>query len=142
MFYKLCIRLTVAITAFFAVACNFSEEKDTGRGSEDTSLRLVPAEVPFAAVSAELLEPHCLLCHAGRTPAAGVALDTLDAVTSGTTLRGQKLVVPGNPEGSVLYNVIVTGRMPPASGERPARESIEKLRLWIAAGALSEEQRP
>jgi outer membrane biosynthesis protein TonB len=81
-----------------------------------------------------ILAAYCNNCHgaAGKIK-GGVDLRTLAAITKGDE-SGNKLVVPGNPEKSPLYESITAGRMP-ENGKPPNAEQMALLRDWILGGA-------
>jgi hypothetical protein len=87
-----------------------------------------------------LLSNNCFSCHGPDSASrmAGVRLDE-KAHAYAQTANGT-LVVPGNPDASLLYQRIsaadASRRMPPAySGKELTVEQVETLRRWIAAGA-------
>ncbi len=76
-----------------------------------------------------LLATHCVSCHSGAEPAAGLRLDRPEA------LRGA--VTPGKPDASTLIHAVrFTGPAPkmPPSGKLPA-EQIAALEEWVRRGA-------
>jgi hypothetical protein len=93
----------------------------------------------------------CFDCHASRLPLLFKDDDTLyDSLTTRNIERcnGQPLVVPADPDNSVLYLVLkgecgTVGRMPSGCYESPdglennctAPADIERIRLWIEEGA-------
>ncbi len=84
-----------------------------------------------------ILEERCFDCHDGETRKGGLALDTYHAAHQ-LTDSGEKLLMPGAPEKSLLLRLVTAGnpkeRMPPKG--KPLRpEEIETLRAWIAEGA-------
>lgn len=99
----------------------------------------------FAALVAEVLEPHCAGtgCHSGDRPAGGLHLgderaysDLVDAPAHRRPDR--KRVVPGDPDSSYLVNRIVDGgdtpRMP-LGADPLERADIDRIREWIRQGA-------
>ena len=87
-----------------------------------------------------ILEEHCISCH-GATQMGGLDLRQREALLTGGT-RGPTLV-PGDPEDSLLYRVLVsTGdlAMPLGQDALPG-EQVEIIRRWIAEGAPWEETR-
>jgi len=82
---------------------------------------------------APILVKNCLRCH-GDDARGGLRFDTFQGIVDGC---GGKLVVPGNPAGSVLLmRVTAAGdqRMP-KGGKGLSQEEIRTLTAWIAAGA-------
>jgi hypothetical protein len=73
-------------------------------------------------------------CHSGSRPAAGMGLEATKAYKSIVNVRDR--VVPGDPDGSLLYQYVESGRMPQRGGSL-ADADIERIRLWILQGALN-----
>jgi cytochrome c553 len=93
---------------------------------------LAAVEANFASIHEKILVPKCLRCHGqnGLT-SGGVNYSTYD------TLIASNVVKPGNPEESVLFSMVDTGRMPQGGPKLPDDE-ILAIREWIAAGALND----
>ena len=110
--------------------------------------RSAPTPAESASVVKQVFTTHCLECHGGSRTQARVAI--LDQAL----LLKKRKVVPGNADGSVLYQPITAtdeSVMPPAGQPRLSAEEIEAVRQWIAAGAApfpddvalpAEDQRP
>ncbi|QDV36836.1 DUF1549 domain-containing protein [Tautonia plasticadhaerens] len=79
-----------------------------------------------------VFKTRCLRCHGADDPAAGLDLRTLDTLNLGSELG--PVVEPGSPEGSVLWDRVSIGEMPPDGPPLPDRQ-IQLIRSWIAAGA-------
>jgi hypothetical protein len=96
------------------------------------------AEPDFARDIRPLLEKRCFECHDGRKQTASFRLDVKDVAFRGGESEAVG-IVPGKPEESeVLRRVATTDeseRMPP-EGEPLAAEEVQRLREWIAAGAV------
>jgi hypothetical protein len=95
------------------------------------------ARVDFEGDIRPILEARCLPCHGGVTPAAGVSLETRDALYAFS--RRGPFVVPGEPMRSRLFRVIILadaeeGAMPP-TGHALETGEIALLRNWIRQGA-------
>ncbi len=94
------------------------------------------AAVDFATEIHPILSAKCVPCHSGATPQAQLLLNSRTAVLKGG--RSGPAIVPGKPNDSLLL-ARVEGRegsvMPPTGA--PLKESdVEKLRQWIAEGAV------
>ncbi|MCC2672560.1 MAG: Planctomycete cytochrome, partial [Armatimonadetes bacterium] len=79
-----------------------------------------------------LFQRKCLGCHGAGQPNAG-----LDVTSAGALLEGGysgPSVVPGAPEKSLLYQMLVDGRMPKGGGRFSAAE-LKSVAGWIRAGA-------
>jgi len=84
-----------------------------------------------------ILAEHCIGCHGGDKPEAGLQLISRAAALKPAD-SGHAAIVPGKPEASeILRRILAQGdeRMPPAEKEPLKPAEIEKLRAWIAAGA-------
>jgi uncharacterized membrane protein len=100
------------------------------------------SSVSFAGQVKPILDSNCVSCHALGKPgyeASGLALDSYAGLMKGT--RFGKVVVPGNPQDSVL-NMLAEGRADPSismpHGDQRGlyKEELATLRAWVAQGAL------
>ncbi|NBS34028.1 MAG: DUF1549 domain-containing protein, partial [Planctomycetia bacterium] len=89
--------------------------------------------VDFRHHVAPLLETHCLGCHSENIAKGELSLASRDQ------LFENGYVVPGDPEGSYLLELIagVNGEPPemPQEAEPLSAEAVAVIRNWIAAGA-------
>lgn len=88
----------------------------------------------FAKIKREILDMKCLSCHSPGEEGGAVPLATKEDLLSSPL----SLVVPGNPEASLLYTITAPGArnmMPPYGVEPLSMDQREILRLWIANGA-------
>jgi len=90
--------------------------------------------------AAEVLERHCLSCHAGSKPKGLLGLESLDAMLKGG--ESGSAIVPGKPDQSILIDY-VQGDQPqmPKTGKPLSSQQIETLKLWITQGAKWPEGR-
>src|SRR5215211_3887206 len=85
-----------------------------------------------------LFAEKCLACHGTKTDDIK---SSFDLRTRESALRGgesgEPAIVPGKPEGSLLYQAVRWDglEMPPKKNDRLSSEQIEFIRQWIAAGA-------
>lgn len=106
-----------------------------------------PAPPTLAQLSTQIFEPRCSAtgCHGVTDPARALNLQTdahaalvdVASVEDPAMLR----VAPGDPDGSLLYLVLVgpiggTRQMPP--GATLPAEDVESVRRWIEAGAAAD----
>ena len=81
---------------------------------------------------------HCTACHDASSPAAGLNLNT-EAEAYANLLAGgaSAMVIPGDAEGSILYQRIVDAErpMPPTMYEMMPDSDVELIAAWINAGA-------
>ena len=98
------------------------------------------ANVDFQRDVRPILSNHCFECHGpdAATRMVDLRLDTREGAFS--QRPGGSLIVPGDPESSLLYQRISHSqpalRMPPSHSKRPLNsQQIVTLRKWIAQGA-------
>lgn len=82
----------------------------------------------FDDVSRTVFRPKCLECHGQPGPAADLDL------SSRASILARGVVVPGEPDKSLLIEKVTSGEMPLAGDPLPESE-IALLRDWITAGA-------
>ena len=87
----------------------------------------------------QLLKTYCWKCHGGEARQAG-----LDTRSLPLLLKGGKhgaAIVPGNAKQSLLYQKLVSGKMPPGKELRPTDAHIRLIREWIDGGAQARYQK-
>lgn len=101
-----------------------------GGGSTGGGSGAVPADsVTFARYVVPLFTSNCVTCHGGNEAPDLRADKAYNALINGG------YVVKGNATGSVLYQKIVSGSMPP---DGPLKQTdIDIIKNWIANGALN-----
>lgn len=97
------------------------------------SAAALSAAVDFKAQVQPILTRECAACHGAERPAAGVK------ITDRASVLSDRMVVPGKPEGSLLYRVIelppgTPKAMPP--GKQLAKADRDLIKQWIAEGAV------
>jgi cytochrome c5 len=101
-------------------------------GPGDTA---APAQAATYAHLAPLLQSSCTVCHSGAQAAAGLQLDSLDALQRGSS-RGP-IVRSGDPAGSELIRRLRGQSLPrmPLTGPPYLGEAeIQRFEAWIRAG--------
>lgn len=93
----------------------------------------VEAEGTWEETISALMENKCGACHGGGSALGGVDLGTYEAALDATTNSGP-VILPGDPEGSVLVIVQAAGGHP---GQFNGQE-LAQVRAWIEAGAPEE----
>ncbi|MDH3207376.1 MAG: hypothetical protein OEO79_12315 [Gemmatimonadota bacterium] len=88
--------------------------------------------VSYASQVAPLFAAQCTSCHGDETQEAGLALHTYDAVMKGSEYG--TVIEAGNPDESLLLDMIAAGEMPQEADAMSAEE-VALIRSWIAAGA-------
>jgi len=79
----------------------------------------------------------CFDCHGEQAQES-----QFDARSVSELLRGGEngaAIIPGDPQGSLLLDLITSGQMPPTEEDRLSAEEIEIVRRWIIAGSPASE---
>lgn len=96
-----------------------------------------PPPVSYSQQIAPLLALRCYSCHGDS---GGLSLRTHAALLLGGNLG--KVVLPGNPDGSLLVHFIEgrrgTAHRMPLEGRPLSRDQIQMIRRWIAQGAKAD----
>ncbi len=88
--------------------------------------------VSFADEVMPILEQHCVECHSEENAELGLRLDSYEGVMAGSDYG--TVVEVGDPDGSLLVDMIASGDMPEDGDPVPADE-LEVIRTWISEGA-------
>jgi len=93
-------------------------------------------EPHFQSIFETIIQPQCMSCHEPGGRADGVPLETYEDLLNGFEV----LVVPGDPEASLFYQVMLPNARrpmpPPRSGLPPVDlNQVEIVRQWIEMGA-------
>ena len=89
-------------------------------------------EASFANEVLPILEARCVECHSEENAELGLKLDTYEGVMAGSDYG--TVVEAGDPDGSLLVDMIVSGDMP-EDGDPVPPEELEIIKAWIAEGA-------
>lgn len=97
-----------------------------------------PRKTASSALSYEkdilpIFRTRCLGCHGAEHPQAG-----FDARTLGRVLEGGHsgpAISPGFPEKSRLYQMLASGKMPPAPADPLSASELARIAAWIRTGA-------
>lgn len=85
-----------------------------------------------------ILREKCVHCHNHKTLPKEVSFESAEKAFTRTE-EGLSFIVPGKPEESQMIIALESHRLHeksmPMVGERPTKEEIAKLRLWILEGA-------
>ena len=102
------------------------------------------AETPqFSKHIQPFLKTYCVECHNSKKAKARVNLESYAAMMSAAR-RGQKMVVPGEPDKSRLLHTLEgkAKQMPPRKyAHQPTTKEVGLLREWIAAGAKTDKEK-
>jgi hypothetical protein len=90
----------------------------------------------FEREVAPILIMRCLECHSDATASGDLVLTRNESLRRGG--KGGEVVVPRNPDESVLFERVLAGEMPPARqghSQKLPQAEIRALKTWIATGA-------
>lgn len=90
-------------------------------------------EISFANDVLPVLENSCLKCHGGEKTTEGFDVSSYETVMAGAD--DGVVIVAGDADGSKLFTLINTGKMPKKANKLPDAQ-IQLIRDWINAGAL------
>lgn len=94
----------------------------------------VAGPVSYASQVAPLFADQCVSCHGAEDPEAGLQLHTYEGVMKGSEYG--TVVEAGDPDGSLLVEMISAGEMPQDADALTA-DQVALVRSWIAAGAAN-----
>lgn len=90
-------------------------------------------EVDFAILSTHFLAQNCIKCHNATKSDGHVDFSSYFEVMNNFFV--DDLVIPGNVEGSLMWSIIIKGKMPPESHPPPTPYEMDILKKWILQGA-------
>lgn len=93
---------------------------------------VVAGPVSFTGQVAPLFADNCTSCHGTEEQEAGLQLHTYEAVMKGSEYG--TVVEAGDPENSLLLDMISAGEMP-QDGDALSADQVAIVRSWIADGA-------
>ena len=85
----------------------------------------------FESLYANIFIPKCIGCHSSVNLKGNYDMSTFAALTSAAE------VTPGNPQASLLYTEVASGKMPP--GDPLSSAEIQSISDWITAGAQDDQ---
>ena len=101
----------------------------------------LPEKVDFVVLFDRLLKPKCFKCHNGEDPDGFFNVDNYRYLMS-YSMDPMKIVVPGNPDLSLLYKDVFTDRMPAKMNPKLTKQEKEFLKRWIEQGAIEDFSKP
>ena len=112
----------------FVIFVHCSPHHDTIETTSNNNRNAIDApseEMPvtFTEVKTKFLQPYCLNCHNSTNSKGGVNLNDEE------NLFALNLITEGKPEASVLYDIVVSGDMPP--NRKVDEKSLDLLAEWI-----------
>src|SRR5262245_19369755 len=118
--------ILLALSQPFAPAAPDAETKPNQSGK-------AAPQPDFEKDVAPIIKAKCLKCH-GEKERKG----ELDLRTVASALKGGEsgaVIIPKDPEKSLLYEKVLEGEMPPGKKDRLSEAEVATIRRWIEAGA-------
>lgn len=117
--------LAVLFVVLFFVGCGSQPAAPAPKAEQTTAPDTTAPAVVLAHEVQSIIAASCLPCHSAGGNAAKYDLTTPENLA--------KLVVPGKPDSSKLYQVLASGKMPPSGKLDSAR--LATFHKWISEGA-------
>ncbi len=126
--------LRADVISFLAVAVGVGLAMQSDVDSPARAIAAVDAHEPvsFSAEVMPILEQYCWECHSEDNTELGLRLDSYEGVMAGSDYG--TVVEPGDPDGSLLVDMVESGDMP-EEGDPVPPEELEVIKTWIAEGA-------
>jgi mono/diheme cytochrome c family protein len=124
--------LPVGVTPVPTDAVTATESVTSETAAETVAAPVDLANVSFQANVLPIFEQHCVECHGDERSEEGLKLVRYRTVMGGS--QNGPVVVAGDPDGSYLLEMIVSGKMP-KEGPPLSDTEIEIIHAWIEAGA-------
>lgn len=118
----------LAVTAGIALAVQGGHESSTATVEVADSHEAVS----FGGEVMPLFEKYCWECHSEESAELGLKLDTYEGTMAGSDYG--TVIEVGDPDGSLLVDMIASGDMPEDGDPMPAEE-LEIIKTWISEGA-------
>lgn len=141
--------LITLISASLLVSCNYSvfdlsEFPELQASIPVGEIGNKITESNFESVFLTVVQQKCIGCHKAGGRAESIPLTSYQELVGGTTEIGEPLIVPGKPEESLFYTVMLPAAkriMPPKRSELGdvEFERTEAVKAWISSGALERE---
>lgn len=84
-----------------------------------------------------IITKKCVRCHNSKTKKAGLDLSSAQGIHNGS--ESGRIVQAGDPDASLLIEMIDAGEMPPDEKDHLSKQQLKEIRNWIAAGAKFRE---
>ncbi|MEJ5240621.1 MAG: c-type cytochrome domain-containing protein [Anaerolineales bacterium] len=97
-----------------------------------TATATAPAGISFLNDVLPILKSRCVNCHGGERVEEGLLLRTYEELMAGSA--NGPVIVPGDPENSLLVQLIVNQKMP-KRGPKLTPQQVEIIIEWVRQGA-------
>ncbi|QDU10695.1 PSD1 and planctomycete cytochrome C domain-containing protein [Gimesia aquarii] len=114
--------------------CLFAFNSSHLTASEDTTIR---DSIFYESAVKSIITEKCLRCHNSKTKKAGLDLSSAQGIQNGS--ESGRIVQAGDPDESLLIEMINAGEMPPDGKDHLSKKELNEIRNWISAGAKFRE---
>lgn len=80
-----------------------------------------------------IINDKCVRCHNSKTKKASLDLSSAQGIHKGS--ESGRIVQAGDPDASLLIEMIDAGEMPPDEKDHLSKKQLDEIRNWISAGA-------
>ena len=105
---------------------------DVGKSQAAESDSVTKTVFYESAVKA-IIEAKCVRCHNSKTKKAGLNLSNVEGILKGS--ESGRIVQAGDPDASLLFQMIDADEMPPDEKDRLSKNELEEIKKWIAGGS-------
>lgn len=119
---------------FFLLLSSCTAQHVTHPNSSVQNQAFIRERLSFEAAVYDILAAKCLDCHSGQKIEGDVDLTNYESLLKGKA----PVVVPGQPDSSLLIKVILSNEMPKDSRPRITEEELSYLRAWILSRESSD----
>lgn len=84
-----------------------------------------------------IFEAKCIRCHGSKTKKSGLDLSHAEGILKGS--ESGKIMQAGDPDASLLFQMIEADEMPPDEKDRLNQSQLEAIKKWIAGGSKFQE---
>jgi hypothetical protein len=91
----------------------------------------------YASLNENIFAPKCTSCHSGPTSPHSIDLSSYNSILNSPVFP--PLIIPGDPEGSSLYQSCMSGKMPKNSPALPEGH-MKAIYDWIKSGAREHDE--
>jgi hypothetical protein len=128
------LKIAAVTCAFLIGACGVKRSKRTPTPEQPpvtTGIFLAGMLPTTESVQSELVNKHCLSCHAAGTKDYDTGETDLDLTDLKVFISAENnIVIPKNPAGSLFYTEIASGDMP-EHGDPISVDSVDVVKTWI-----------
>ncbi|MDF1743023.1 MAG: PSD1 and planctomycete cytochrome C domain-containing protein [Gimesia sp.] len=84
-----------------------------------------------------IFDAKCIRCHDSKTKKSGLDLSHAEGILKGS--ESGRIIQAGDPDASLLFQMIDADEMPPDEKDRLSKTQLEEIKKWIAGGSKFRE---